>query len=85
MNFDEVKKQLEQEGNSKNGSIVDSMPYKFFEPFIVQGIKVDLVEPGRVICSMIVPPRLLVCYSTPLSCCFSSWFIYVDTCLCKYS
>ncbi|KAL1823015.1 hypothetical protein DCAR_0310862 [Daucus carota subsp. sativus] len=59
MNFDEVKRQLEQEGNSKNGSIVDSMPFKFFEPFIVQGIKVDLVEPGRVICSMTVPPRLL--------------------------
>ncbi|XP_074379736.1 uncharacterized protein LOC141720934 [Apium graveolens] len=59
MNFDEVKKQLQQESNSTNGSIVDSMPLKFYEPFVVQGIKVDLVEPGRIICSMIVPPRLL--------------------------
>lgn len=79
MNFDEVKKFLEQEGNSKNGSIVDSMPYKFFESFIVQGVKVDLVEPGRVICSMTVPPRLLVCHFYPfiLSFCKS---LYIDTC-----
>ena len=60
MNYDEVKKHLEEDCNPRNGSIVDSMAFKFFEPFVVQGIKVDLVEPGRLICSMIIPPRLLV-------------------------
>ncbi|CAN1342719.1 Acyl-coenzyme A thioesterase 13 [Linum perenne] len=46
-------------GEDKNGSSIEAIPFRFFERFIMQGLQVDLVEPGRVICSMKVPPRLL--------------------------
>ncbi|PQM40460.1 acyl-coenzyme A thioesterase 13 isoform X1 [Prunus yedoensis var. nudiflora] len=38
---------------------MDGLPEKFFEPFIMKGIQVDLLEPGRIVCSFKVPPRLL--------------------------
>ncbi|KAK8959560.1 hypothetical protein KSP40_PGU021705 [Platanthera guangdongensis] len=37
----------------------DSLPSKFYQVFILHGLRVDLVEPGRILCSMDVPPRLL--------------------------
>ncbi|KAI8032595.1 Acyl-coenzyme A thioesterase 13 [Camellia lanceoleosa] len=58
MDLDSVKKYLEKDG-SRNATTIDEMPSKFFEPFVMQGLSIDLVEPGRLICSMIVPPRLL--------------------------
>ncbi|PQQ06455.1 acyl-coenzyme A thioesterase 13 [Prunus yedoensis var. nudiflora] len=50
-----VKKFLEKEGEM--AMTMDG--HKFFESFIMKGIKVDLLEPGRIVCSFKVPPRLL--------------------------
>ncbi|KAH9713040.1 hypothetical protein WN943_021817 [Citrus x changshan-huyou] len=61
MELESVKRYLEKGGgdDDKNKSTMEEMPTKFFERFIMQGLRVDLSEPGRVICSMKVPPRLL--------------------------
>ncbi|PQM40262.1 acyl-coenzyme A thioesterase 13 [Prunus yedoensis var. nudiflora] len=37
---------------------MDGLPDKFFESFIRKGIKVDLLEPGRIVCSFKVPPQV---------------------------
>ncbi|XP_058228308.1 uncharacterized protein LOC131336468 [Rhododendron vialii] len=58
MDLDSVKRYLEKDCN-ENAMNIDGMPFKFFEPFVMQGLRVDLLEPGRIICSMKVPPRLL--------------------------
>lgn len=42
------------------GGLVKGLSSRFFEVFVMQGIRLLLVEPGRVICSLKVPPRLLV-------------------------
>ncbi|KAF7840198.1 acyl-coenzyme A thioesterase 13 [Senna tora] len=47
------------ETRSQNTSLVDGLPVRFWEPLIMNGLKVDLIEPGRVICSMKIPQRLL--------------------------
>ncbi|KAK0606256.1 hypothetical protein LWI29_035732 [Acer saccharum] len=61
MDLESVKKYLEKGGgeDDKNGSTVEGLPLRFYERFIMQGIHVDLIEPGRIICSMKVPSRLL--------------------------
>ncbi|KAL7231086.1 hypothetical protein ACSBR2_009371 [Camellia fascicularis] len=59
MDLESVKKYLEKDG-SPNATTIDEMPSKFFDPLVMQGLSVDLLEPGRLICSMIVPPRLLL-------------------------
>ncbi|XP_065021878.1 uncharacterized protein LOC135586402 isoform X1 [Musa acuminata AAA Group] len=38
---------------------LDALPSKFYDAFILRGLRVDLVEPGHLLCSMTVPPRLL--------------------------
>ncbi|RZS14441.1 hypothetical protein BHM03_00046129 [Ensete ventricosum] len=47
---------------------VDSNGCKFFDLVIVKGLRIDRIEPGRVLCSFQVPPRLTVSWlsSTPL-------------------
>ncbi|KAB2637014.1 acyl-coenzyme A thioesterase 13-like [Pyrus ussuriensis x Pyrus communis] len=52
-----VKKFLEKEGEM--AIAMDGLPDKFFEPFILKGINVDLLEPGHIVCSFTVPPRLV--------------------------
>ncbi|CAK7328578.1 unnamed protein product [Dovyalis caffra] len=61
MDLESVKRYLETGGfkDDKNASTIEEMPFRFFEKFIMQGLHVDLIEPGRVVCSMKVPPRLL--------------------------
>ncbi|KAL1071119.1 hypothetical protein V6Z11_D11G068200 [Gossypium hirsutum] len=63
MDLETVKKYLEKgvgaDGDDKNASIINGMPSRFFENFIMQGLHVDQIEKGRVLCSMKVPPRLL--------------------------
>ncbi|CAN0865114.1 Acyl-coenzyme A thioesterase 13 [Linum grandiflorum] len=66
MDLESVRRFLEKgssitkdDGEDKNRSAIEAIPYRFFERFIMQGLHVDLVETGRVICSMKVPPRLL--------------------------
>ncbi|MQL71141.1 hypothetical protein Taro_003484 [Colocasia esculenta] len=36
-----------------------ALPSKFFDNFIVRGIRIDHVDPRRVLCSMALPPLLL--------------------------
>nr|KAJ0222141.1 hypothetical protein LSAT_V11C200064250 [Lactuca sativa] len=64
MDFELVKSFLEKSSSGVSSEDIDSMPFRFFEPMIMSGLKVDLIERGRVLCSMKVPPRLL----TPFSC-----------------
>ncbi|XP_059317384.1 uncharacterized protein LOC132067966 [Lycium ferocissimum] len=56
--MNDVKKLLEKEGGDYERG-VDSMPWRFIEPFVSHGLKVELVEPGRVVCSFKVPARLV--------------------------
>ncbi|KAF6147874.1 hypothetical protein GIB67_014454 [Kingdonia uniflora] len=58
MDLDMVKQILESASREEESSL-DGLPHKFFDPFIMQGIHVDLIEPGRILCSMKVPRRLL--------------------------
>ncbi|KAG9444109.1 hypothetical protein H6P81_015449 [Aristolochia fimbriata] len=58
MDLQELKKSLESAGKSLP-STVDSLPAGFYNPLIVYGLSIDLVEPGRVLCSFKVPARLL--------------------------
>ncbi|XP_060215598.1 uncharacterized protein LOC132642392 [Lycium barbarum] len=60
MDMESVKKFLEKEGgNYKLSRLTDSMPSNFLEPSVSHGLKVDLLEPGRILCSFQVPPRLV--------------------------
>ncbi|XP_043707703.1 acyl-coenzyme A thioesterase 13 [Telopea speciosissima] len=61
MDLESVKRLLEKGGDERENASIDSVSNKtkFFDPFILQGIQVDVIEPGRVVCSMKVPPRLL--------------------------
>ncbi|XP_072972290.1 uncharacterized protein [Typha angustifolia] len=38
---------------------LESIPSKFYDAFVLRGLRIDLVEPGRLLCSFVVPPRLL--------------------------
>ncbi|KAL6280147.1 hypothetical protein ACE6H2_017028 [Prunus campanulata] len=49
-----LKKFLEKEGEM--AITMDGLLEKFFEPFIMKGIRVDLLEPGLIVCSFKVPP-----------------------------
>ncbi|VVA89920.1 unnamed protein product [Arabis nemorensis] len=66
MDLASVKKYLEGEqvekdeaDEKKTESKVANLPNRFIERFVVKGLKVDLIEPGRVVCSMKIPPHLL--------------------------
>lgn len=52
-----MKRYLEKGGET--ASAVDGLPPRFLEPLIMNALKVDLIETGRVVCSMKIPPRLL--------------------------
>lgn len=58
MDLEAVKRYLEKGGET--ASAVDGLPPRFLEPLIMNALKVDLIETGRVVCSMKIPPRLLV-------------------------
>lgn len=60
MDLESVKRLLENGKGTDNEPSVDSLPTRLFDPFILHGLHVDLVEPGRLVCTMKVPPRLLV-------------------------
>ncbi|QCD79365.1 hypothetical protein DEO72_LG1g3004 [Vigna unguiculata] len=57
MDLDAVKRYLEKEVGTS--SEVDGLPPRFLEPLIMNSLKVDLIEPGRILCSMKIPQRLL--------------------------
>ncbi|XP_021274768.1 acyl-coenzyme A thioesterase 13-like isoform X4 [Herrania umbratica] len=55
MDKETVKEYLENSANIDG----DELPLRFFERLIMHGLRVDLIEIGRVICTFKVPPRLL--------------------------
>uniref|UniRef100_A0A1D1YL77 Acyl-coenzyme A thioesterase 13 n=1 Tax=Anthurium amnicola TaxID=1678845 RepID=A0A1D1YL77_9ARAE len=60
MDLQAVKVSLEKAGEDiLPTATLQSLPSKIYDALIIQGIRLDHVEPGRVICSMRVPPRLL--------------------------
>ncbi|KAL7104658.1 hypothetical protein ACP275_08G259900 [Erythranthe tilingii] len=58
MDLESVKKFVEKDGGDYEFT-VDSMPARFIDPIVMQGLKIDRIERGRVVCSLTVPPRLL--------------------------
>ncbi|XP_008805875.1 acyl-coenzyme A thioesterase 13-like isoform X1 [Phoenix dactylifera] len=60
MDFEAVKRSLEAAAEEILPSpSLDALPSKFYDAFVLHGLRVDLLEPGRLLCSMTVPPRLL--------------------------
>ncbi|CAH2038956.1 unnamed protein product [Thlaspi arvense] len=66
MNLESVKQYLEgervendDEAGKEKESKIANLPPRFIERFVTKGIKVDLIEPARIVCSMKVPPHLL--------------------------
>ncbi|KAF2548257.1 hypothetical protein F2Q70_00019341 [Brassica cretica] len=59
MNLELVKQYLEGDKKDEDESKVANLPPRFIERFVAKGIKVDLIEPGRIVCSMKVQPHLL--------------------------
>ncbi|XP_011015990.1 PREDICTED: putative esterase C31F10.02 [Populus euphratica] len=59
MDLESVRRYIEKGGHEddKRASKIEEM--RFFESFVMEGLHIDLIEPGRVVCSMKVPPRLL--------------------------
>ena len=51
-----MKRYLEKETDID----IDGLPRKFMETLVSHGLRVDLIEPGRLLCSFTVPTRLLV-------------------------
>ncbi|PON35599.1 Phenylacetic acid degradation-related domain containing protein [Parasponia andersonii] len=47
------------ERGEERAAAIDELPPKFFEPLVTKGLRVDLIEPGRILCSFTVPNRLL--------------------------
>lgn len=61
MDLEKVKKSLEAAAEEiAPTQTLESLPSKFYDAFILQGLRIDRVEPGRLLCSLTVPPRLLV-------------------------
>ncbi|KAH6791505.1 Thioesterase superfamily protein [Perilla frutescens var. hirtella] len=58
MDFEAVRRFVEKEGGAYEFT-VDSMPERFIEPMVMQGMKIDTIERGRIVCSFTVPPRLV--------------------------
>lgn len=54
---DQVRRYLEKAAAGGDGD--DKLPPKLFESLVMSGLRLDLVERGRIVCSMNVPPRLL--------------------------
>ncbi|GAB4855793.1 hypothetical protein Ancab_024438 [Ancistrocladus abbreviatus] len=59
MEFEAVRKYLEKEGSENEPTKIHELPFRFFDPFIIHGLRADLIEPGRIVCTFKVPPRLL--------------------------
>ncbi|GAB2218513.1 hypothetical protein Droror1_Dr00001738 [Drosera rotundifolia] len=59
MEFESVRKYLEKTPTADEPTKIESLPERFFDPLIMQGVRPVLIEPGRVVCSFRVPPRLL--------------------------
>ncbi|CAH9123311.1 unnamed protein product [Cuscuta epithymum] len=60
MDSESIKRLLEGEGEEhESPAVVDSMPSRFIEPLISHGLKIQIVQPDRLLCSFKVPPRIV--------------------------
>lgn len=61
---------------------LDALPSKFYDAFLLRGLRIDLMEPGSLLCSMTLPARLLV---SPFFCAlaFSDLDSIVLPCHCR--
>ncbi|XP_038901620.1 acyl-coenzyme A thioesterase 13 [Benincasa hispida] len=59
--MEKAKRYLEKHGDDDRAvaSAIDALPFRFYENFIMTGLRVDLIQPGRIVCSLKVPARLL--------------------------
>lgn len=57
--LESVKRYLEKE-EASNSKQDDEFPKEFIEPLVFHDLRLDLIQPGRVVFSMKIPPRLLV-------------------------
>ncbi|GAB2277237.1 hypothetical protein Dimus_011944 [Dionaea muscipula] len=59
MEFETIRNYLEKKGSEDEPTRIDQLPSRFFDAFIMQGIRPVLIERNRIVCSFRVPPRLL--------------------------
>ncbi|XP_074270360.1 uncharacterized protein LOC141594048 [Silene latifolia] len=59
MEFESIKKYIEKQGKEDEATKIDKLPYKLFDPFIAHGLQATVIEPGRILCTFKVPPRLV--------------------------
>ncbi|XP_021734738.1 putative esterase C31F10.02 isoform X2 [Chenopodium quinoa] len=59
MEFETIKNYLEKPGKKDEPTEIHKLPLRFFDAFIVHGLRIDQIEHGRVLCSFNVPQRLL--------------------------
>ncbi|CAK7337890.1 unnamed protein product [Dovyalis caffra] len=61
MDLEAVKRYIEKGGDEddKKATTIEEVPLRFFERFVMEGLHIDHIEPGRVVCSMKIPPRLV--------------------------
>ncbi|AES72960.1 uncharacterized protein [Medicago truncatula] len=57
--LESAKRYLEEKGEASLKVDDDEFPPKFLEHLILRGLRFDVIEPGRVIFTMNIPPRLL--------------------------
>jgi len=58
--LESVKRYLEEKGEALLKVDDDEFPPKFLEHLILGGLRLDVIEPGRVVFTMNIPPSLLV-------------------------
>jgi hypothetical protein len=76
--LESVKRSLENKG--KASTVDNEFPPKFLEPLVLDGQRLHLIEPGRVVFSMKIPPRLLVRTQYPTY--YSLLLLFDDFCYC---
>ncbi|KAF7834085.1 acyl-coenzyme A thioesterase 13-like [Senna tora] len=59
MDVESVKKYFQTEKGEEIAPLLDDLPSRFLEPLVLYGLRIDLIERGRVVCSMKIPRRLL--------------------------
>ncbi|KAJ6798909.1 acyl-coenzyme A thioesterase 13-like [Iris pallida] len=57
MDLEAVKRSLSGGEDGVDKTLTLSLPPKFYNSFVLGGLRVDSIRPGRVLCSFVVPPR----------------------------
>lgn len=58
--LESVKRYLEKKGEELAPTVDNELPQEFLGHLVVRGLRLDLIEPGRIVFSMKIPPNLLV-------------------------